>query len=193
LRAALGPTAQRRWRCGRLVVELSSHGRQTQVHGLDLSRTAGDIECSFPLAFDDTSGQSPAQTLAAVRRRMASVPSAGLSFDALAQLHPDPRVRESLLGLPGPTLWFNFQGELQLRSRPSGLFSAHEAPLGDPWDPTVHVKQPPLYLECVIVNGALRADWYYSPRHLSWTDTEVEAWSNHLRDEVRVITEAGTP
>ncbi|WP_328468373.1 AMP-binding protein [Actinoplanes sp. NBC_00393] len=186
LLAALVRTAQRQWACGRLAVQLSSSGRQPAVHGLDLSRTVGYLHCTFPLAFEDSSGQSPTETVTAVAERLTRVPSAGLSFDALTYLHEDP----SVLDAPAPTLWFNFQGELPTRSR-SGLFSLREAPLGDMWDPEAGVKQPPLYVECAIVGGAARIDWYYSPRHLQWSGAEIDEWMARFSDELSDLVRDG--
>ncbi|MEV4539213.1 AMP-binding protein [Asanoa sp. NPDC049518] len=178
LLTALVRTAQRQWDCGRLAVKLSSSGRQSSVHGLDVSRTVGDLHCTFPLAFDDSSAQSPAETLAAVSRRLAEVPSAGMSFDALTYLGNGTN------GAPSPMLWFNFQGEVPTRSR-SGLFSLREGDLGEMWDPECRVKQPPLYVECSVIEGTTRIDWYYSPRHLGWSGGEIDEWTSRFGDELR--------
>jgi len=190
LLAALVRTAARQWGRDRLVVRLSSSGRQAAVHGLDLSRTAGDLHCTFPLAFEDSSAQSPAQTLTAVAERLTRVPSAGMSFDALAHLNDDPHVRKSILDAPAPTLWFNFQGEAPTRSS-GGLFSLREAPLGDMWDPGGGVKQPPLYVECSIAAGATRIDWYYSPRHLEWSGAEIGEWMSRYGEELAGMVRGG--
>ncbi|GIM89938.1 AMP-binding protein [Paractinoplanes toevensis] len=181
LLTALVRTAQRQWSCGRLTIRLSSSGRQAAVHGLDLSRTAGDMHCTFPLAFEDSSAQSPAETLTAVAERLTDVPSAGLSFEPLLFLTDVPN---GLAEAPAPTLWFNFQGEAPARSR-SGLFSPRDVPLGDMWDPESGEKQPPLYLECSIVEGVTRLDWYYSPRHLGWSGAEIDEWTARFADELR--------
>ncbi|HET6532603.1 MAG TPA: AMP-binding protein [Actinoplanes sp.] len=183
LLAALLRTAQRQWRCGRLVIELSSSGRQTAVHGLDLSRTAGDLHCTFPLAFEDSTFQSPDETLAAVAERLARVPSAGLSFDGLKYLNDDPAVTNRILDAPAPTLWFNFQGEAPTRSA-GGLFSLRESPLGDMWDPEGGVRQPPLYLECSIAGGKTRLDWEYSRQHLNWSGAEIDEWTTTFAGEL---------
>ena len=190
LLATLVRTAQRQWECGRLVLNLSSSGRQTAVHGLDLSRTVGDLHCTFPLAFEDSSAQSPAETLTAVGERLTRVPSAGLSFDALRYLNDDPSVRKTILDAPAPTLWFNFQGEAPTGS-PGGLFSLHDAPLGDMWDLECGVKQPPLYVECAIAGGTTRVDWYYSPRHLRWSGAEIDEWTTRFEDELRGMVRSG--
>ncbi|HEX5199719.1 MAG TPA: AMP-binding protein [Actinoplanes sp.] len=186
LLAALVRTAQRQWNCGRLVVKLSSSGRQSAVHGLDLSRTVGDLHCSFPLAFDDSSAQSPRETLTAVSERLAGIPSGGVSFDALTYLNDDPDVPMG----PAPTLWFNFQGEMPTRSG-SGLFALRDAPLGDMWDPECGVKQPPLYVECSIVEGTTRIDWFYSPRHLGWSGAEIDGWVARFAGELRGMVRRG--
>jgi non-ribosomal peptide synthase protein (TIGR01720 family) len=190
LLAALVRTAQRQWSCGRLVIKLSSSGRQTAVHGLDLSRTVGYLHCTFPLAFEDSSAQSPGETLTAVGERLTRVPSAGMSFDGLKYLNDDPRVRKSIIDAPTPTLWFNFQGQVPTQSR-SGLFSLREAPLGDMWDPEAGVKQPPLYVECSITGGTTRIDWYYSPRHLEWSETEINEWMTRFGDELTGMVRSG--
>ena len=190
LLAMLVRTAQRQWGCGRLVINLSSSGRQAAVSGLDLSRTVGDLHCTFPVAFEDSSAQSPGETLTAVGERLARVPSAGVSFDALRHLNDDPTVQKSILDAPAPTLWFNFQGEVPTRSG-SGLFSLLDAPPGDMWDPEGGVKQPPLYVECAIVEGVTRVDWYYSPRHLLWSGAEIDEWTTRFEDELRGLVRSG--
>jgi non-ribosomal peptide synthase protein (TIGR01720 family) len=184
LLTALVRTAQRQWSCGRLTIRLSSSGRQAAVHGLDLSRTAGDMHCTFPLAFEDSSAQSPGETLTAVGERLTRVPSAGVSYEGLLYLNDDPAMLKGIADAPVPTIWFNFQGEAPTRSR-SGLFSPRDVPLGDMWDPECRLKQPPLYLECSIVEGATRLDWYYSPRHLEWTGAEIDEWRARFADELR--------
>ncbi|MCO8277487.1 AMP-binding protein [Actinoplanes sp. TRM 88003] len=179
LLTALVRTAQRQWSCGRLVVELTGSGRQTAVHGLDLSRTAGDLHCTFPLVFEDSRSQSPAETLTAVGERLAGVPSAGLSFEALKYLSDDPDLRQA----PAPTLAFNFQGEMPTRSR-SGLFSLSAAAISDVRDSGAGVRQPPLYVECAVVGGTTRIAWEYSPQRLWWTGTEIDQWTSRFRTEL---------
>jgi non-ribosomal peptide synthase protein (TIGR01720 family) len=183
LLTALVRTAQRQWNCGRLVVELSGSGRQAAVHGLDLSRTVGDLHCTFPLAFEDSRSQGPAETLTAVGERLAGVPSAGLSFEGLKYLNDDPHVRRSIRQAPAPTLWFNFQGEMPTRSR-SGLFTLSAAAVGDVRDPGAGVRQPPLYVECTVVGGTTRIVWEYSPRQLWWTGAEIDQWMTRFRNEL---------
>ena len=190
LLAALVRTAQRQWSCDRLVVELSSSGRQTAVHGLDLSRTVGYVHCTFPLAFEDSSAQSPAETLTAVAERLTRVPSAGLSFDALKYLNDDPSVKKTIGDAPGPTLWINFQGEAPARTR-SGLFSLQPGPVGKMWDPEGGVRQPPLYLECSVVGGATRIDWHYSARHLQWSGAEIDEWRTRFAEELAGLVRSG--
>jgi acyl carrier protein len=191
LLTALVRTAQRQWSCGRLVVELSGSGRQTAVHGLDLSRTVGALHCTFPLAFEDSRSQGPAETLAAVGGRLAGVPSAGLSFDSLKYLHDDPDLRQSIRQAPAPTLWFDFQGERPTRSR-SGLFSLSAAAVGDVGDPGAGVRQPPLYVECAVVGGTTRIVWEYSPRRLWWTGGEIDQWMTRFRNELHHLVRSGT-
>jgi acyl-CoA synthetase (AMP-forming)/AMP-acid ligase II/acyl carrier protein len=191
LLAALLRTARRQWGCGRLVIELSSSGRQTAVHGLDLSRTAGDIHCTFPLAFEDGTAQTPEETVAAVAERLTRVPSAGISFDGLKYLNDDPGVQNRILDAPAPTLWFNFQGEAPTRSA-GCLFSLRESPLGDMWDPGCGVRQPPLYLECSIVGGRTRIVWEYSPQHLGWSGPEIDGWTAAFGDELAGMVRRAT-
>ncbi|MGK5684045.1 AMP-binding protein [Actinoplanes sp. URMC 104] len=191
LLTALVRTAQRQWSCGRLVVELSGSGRQTAVHGLDLSRTAGDLHCTFPLAFDDSRSQAPAETLTAVSERLAGVPSAGLSFEGLKYLNDDPDLRQSIREAPAPTLSFNFRGEMPTRSR-SGLFSLSAAAIGDVREPGAGVRRAPLYVECAVVGGTTRIVWEYSPRRLWWAGAEIDQWMTRFRNELHHLIRSGT-
>ncbi|MCY1143668.1 AMP-binding protein [Actinoplanes sp. Pm04-4] len=184
---ALVRTAQRQWSCGRLVVELTGTGRQTAVHGLDLSRTVGSLHCAFPLAFEDSRSQDPAETLTAVGERLAAVPSAGLSFEGLKYLSDDSDLRQA----PAPTLSFTFQGEMPARTR-SGLFSLSAAAIGEVRDPGAGVRQPPLHVECAVVGGTTRIVWEYSPRRLWWTGAEIDQWMTRFRDELHHLVRSGT-
>ncbi|GAB2627497.1 hypothetical protein Aab01nite_80950 [Paractinoplanes abujensis] len=186
LLTALVRTAQRQWSCGPLVVELTGSGRQTAVHDLDLSRTVGDLHCTFPLAFSDSRSQSPAETLTAVARRLAGVPSAGLSFDGLRYLNDDPELRRSIRRAPAPTLRFNYQGEMPTRSR-SGLFSLSAAAVDDVRDPGAAVRQPPLSVDCAVVGGTTRIVWEYAPRRLWWTGAEIDQWLTRFRRELHQL------
>jgi len=161
------------------------------VHGLDLSRTVGDLHCTFPLAFEDSRSQGPAETLTAVGERLAGVPSAGLSFESLKYLNDDPDLQKSIRQAPAPTLWFNFQGEMPTRSR-SGLFSLSAAAIGDMWAPGAGVRQPPLYVECAVVGGTTRIVWAYSPRRLWWTGAEIDQWMTRFRNELHHLVRTGT-
>jgi hypothetical protein len=59
------------------------------------------------------------------------------------------------------------------------------------WDPEAGVKQPPLYVECAIVGGTTRIDWYYSPRHLEWSGAEIDAWMVRFSDELGGLVRGG--
>jgi non-ribosomal peptide synthase protein (TIGR01720 family) len=161
------------------------------VHGLDLSRTVGDMHCTFPLAFEDSATQSPEETVTAVAERLTRVPSAGISFDALKFLTDDPNVTNHILDAPAPTLGFNFQGEAPTQSA-GGLFALHESPLGDLWDPEGGVRQPPLYLECSIVAGTTRIGWEYLPQQLNWSGAEIDEWKTTFADELAGLVRRAT-
>jgi non-ribosomal peptide synthase protein (TIGR01720 family) len=191
LLTALVRTAQRQWSCGRLVVELSGSGRQTAVHGLDLSRTVGDLHCTFPLAFEDSRVQGPAETLTAVGERLVGVPSAGLSFQGLKYLSDDADLRRSIRQAPAPTLSFTFRGEMPTRSR-SSLFSLSAAAIGDMGEPGAGVRQAPLSVECAVVGGTTRIVWQYSPRRLWWTGAEIDQWMARFRNELTQLVRRGT-
>jgi non-ribosomal peptide synthase protein (TIGR01720 family) len=126
----------------------------------------------------------------AVAERLARVPSAGMSFDALTFLADDPSVRNRILDAPAPTLGFNFQGEAPTQSA-GGLFALLESPLGDLWDPEGGVRQPPLYVECSIVAGTTRIGWEYLPRQLNWSGAEIDEWRTAFADELAGLVRRG--
>ena len=153
------------------------------MHGLDLSRTVGDLHCTFPLAFEDSSAQSPAETLTAVAERLTGVPSAGLSFDGLKYLNDDPEVRRSIRDAPAPTLWFNFQGEMPTRSR-SGLFSLREAAARRHVGSRGRRAATAALRRMLRRRGTTRIVWDYSPRQLGWSGAEIDEWMARFEREL---------
>ncbi|MER5891083.1 amino acid adenylation domain-containing protein [Streptomyces sp. NPDC001941] len=147
-------------------VDVYAHSRDTSVGDLDLSRTVGYVQSTFPavLRFE---GDGPAALRAALEG-LAALPSRRYGFDALRHASPVEAERTALRALPRPAVRLNFRGHLlRLEQRDPGAvlrpadedFGAHRSP-----------RQRERYLlmaEGDIVDGELELSLKYSTGHFA--------------------------
>ncbi|MFG3368589.1 condensation domain-containing protein [Streptomyces sp. NPDC048156] len=121
LLAALGAAFQD-WlgvRGGEVAVQLVGHGREDLLpegappgsgDGLDLGRTVGYFNTTYPFALALPGRRAAADHTAYVARELRSVPRAGFGFEALRHHHPDPGTRRALGAIGVPGVLFSFWG-----------------------------------------------------------------------------------
>ncbi|MCZ7456180.1 amino acid adenylation domain-containing protein [Streptomyces sp. WMMC940] len=142
-------------------VDVYAHSRDVSVGDLDLSRTVGYVQSTFPAVLRwEGSG------IAALERALAplgELPERRFGFDALRFDSPVPGEREALSACPRPTVRLNFRGHLlrlERRNpgaalRPAGeSFGAHRSPL--------QRERYLLMVEGDIVDGELETSIKYS-------------------------------
>ncbi|QBS44598.1 condensation domain-containing protein [Nocardia sp. CS682] len=112
LLAALG-AAMQHWldvRGGEIAVQLVGHGREDLFDDLDLGRTVGFFNTTYPFALGLPGRRTPADHAAFVAAQLRSVPGRGFDFEPLRRFHPDAAVRTALDQIRTPDVLFSFWG-----------------------------------------------------------------------------------
>ncbi|WP_107655644.1 condensation domain-containing protein [Nocardia suismassiliense] len=112
LLAALG-VAMQHWldvRGGEIAVQLVGHGREELFDDLDLGRTVGFFNTTYPFALGLPGRRTPADHAAFVAAQLRSVPGRGFDFEPLRRFHPEAAVRTALDQIPTPDVLFSFWG-----------------------------------------------------------------------------------
>ncbi|MFI9628874.1 amino acid adenylation domain-containing protein [Streptomyces sp. NPDC052042] len=152
-------------------VDVYAHSRDLAVGDLDLSRTVGYVQSTFPVAL-----RWEGEGLDALRTTLgalATLPERRYGFDALRFSSPKAAERAALAACPRPTVRLNFRGHLlRLEQRASGAvlrpaaesFGAHRSPL--------QRERYLLMVEGDIIGGELELSLKYSTGH--WAPQRIE-------------------
>ncbi|MFD7615172.1 amino acid adenylation domain-containing protein [Streptomyces sp. NPDC059828] len=152
-------------------VDVYAHSRDVSVGDLDLSRTVGYVQSTFPAVL-----RWEGYGLAALRTALeplSALPERRYGFDALRYASPVAAERGALRACPRPTVRLNFRGHLlRLEQRAPGAvlrpadesFGAHRSPL--------QRERYLLMAEGDIVDGELEMSLKYSTGH--WSDAGIE-------------------
>ncbi len=167
-----------------LAIELEGHGREEDLVGnVDLTRTVGWFTDLYPVVLETPAGAGPAERLKAIKERLRTIPSRGLSFGALRRFGR-PETREALAALPHPEISFNYLGQADSAGRGAGqtasaplLSMARENP-GPTLSPRA-LRAHELAVSCVVSGGLLRVDWTYGGERLE--ASTVERWAEAFR------------
>ncbi|KAA8884291.1 hypothetical protein F3087_34295 [Nocardia colli] len=112
LLATLGAALQR-WldvRGGEIAIQLVGHGREDLFDDLDLGRTVGYFNTTYPFALGLPGRRTPADHAAFVASQLRSIPGRGFDFEPLRRFHPDAAVRAALDQVGTPAVQFSFWG-----------------------------------------------------------------------------------
>ncbi|MFC7472554.1 AMP-binding protein [Actinomadura keratinilytica] len=116
-------------------VDVYAHSRDVFAGDLDLSRTVGYVQSTFPAVLT-WQGEGPG-ALRETLRGLTRLPGRRYGFDALRFGSPDPAERAALAACPRPAVRLNFRGHLlRLEQRAPGAalapaaesFGAHRSP-----------------------------------------------------------------
>ncbi|MFH9134334.1 amino acid adenylation domain-containing protein [Streptomyces sp. NPDC017524] len=152
-------------------VDVYAHSRDVSPGGLDLSRTVGYVQSTYPAVLRwEGEGMS---ALVTALGGPAALPERRYGFDALRFLSPDPAERAALAACPRPLVRLNFRGHLlRLEQRAPGTalrpaqesFGAHRSPL--------QRERYLLMAEGDFVDGQLEMSLKYSTVH--WSAERIE-------------------
>ncbi|MFF3174036.1 amino acid adenylation domain-containing protein [Streptomyces sp. NPDC057900] len=158
-------------------VDVYAHSRDVSPGDLDLSRTVGYVQSTYPAVLR-WEGEGVG-ALAAALGGPAALPERRYGFDALRFLSPDPAERAALAACPRPRIRLNFRGHLlRLEERAPGAvlrpadesFGAHRSPL--------QRERYLLMAEGDIVDGELETSLKYSTVH--WSAERIAELAGHI-------------
>ncbi|MEU8505009.1 amino acid adenylation domain-containing protein [Streptomyces brevispora] len=165
-------------------VDVYAHSRDVAPGHLDLSRTVGYVQSTFPAVLRWEGGSIAA--LRTALARPAALPERRYGFDALRFSSPDAAERAALDSAARPAVRLNFRGHLlRLEQRAPGAvlrpaaesFGAHRSPLQH--------ERYLLMAEGDIVGGELELSLKYSTGHFA--PERVEALAGHIDQVMRQI------
>jgi hypothetical protein len=146
-----------------VALDVYAHGRDVPVGGLDLSRTVGYLQATYPIV-----GTVPELGVPGVLALAAgdSAPARRYGFDALRFGSPDPDERAALAALPASPVRLNYRSQLDRleRRRP-------DSPLRDADEDTGAHRSPrqreryQLMFEGDVIDGRFLVGMKYSTDH----------------------------
>jgi non-ribosomal peptide synthase protein (TIGR01720 family) len=92
-----------------LLWDLIDAGRASLADDLDLSRTIGRLEISYPALLELRPSPDPPEELASIERQLYQIPNRGIVYGLLRHSSNDDGVK-LLPGRPGPRLRFSYPG-----------------------------------------------------------------------------------
>ncbi|MEU1290483.1 amino acid adenylation domain-containing protein [Kitasatospora sp. NPDC005856] len=170
-------------------VDVYAHSRDVPVGNLDLSRTVGYVQSTFPAVLR-WSGRGPA----ALRTALAALdelPQRRHGFDALRFGSPVPQERDALDARPRPSVRLNFRGHLlRLEQRaPGAVLRPADEDHGAQRSPR-QCERYLLMVEGDIVDGELEVSVKYSTGH--WSPDRIEGLATEIeRAMTEVLAECG--
>jgi amino acid adenylation domain-containing protein/non-ribosomal peptide synthase protein (TIGR01720 family) len=158
------------------LVTMEGHGREEILDGVDLSRTVGWFTTQFPVALRMPEGDW-GTVLKAVKEQLRTIPTRGLSYEALRYLSAEGSTASGLRWDARPQLCFNYHGHWDLDAVEQGLY---HAPCDDIGRDLALDSRRPYLLEVtgVVEDGELRLEWEYS------SDLHHESTVQRLANEV---------
>ncbi|QYX31920.1 non-ribosomal peptide synthetase [Sphaerospermopsis torques-reginae] len=93
-----------------LLIDLEGHGREDLFEDVDLSRTVGWFTTLFPVGLEIKENQ-PGEALKSVKEQLRSIPNRGIGYGVLRYLNTDTSIREKLASFPSAQVSFNYLGQ----------------------------------------------------------------------------------
>jgi amino acid adenylation domain-containing protein/non-ribosomal peptide synthase protein (TIGR01720 family) len=112
-----------------LLVRLLSHGRDSIFEDIDLSRTVGWLNLTFPVLLSTSKKPNSAENvLKTVKKQLDQIPNSGIGYSVLRYLSDDVEFIEKTSSLPYPEVVFNYYGQYNYISPDSPLFTSAQEP-----------------------------------------------------------------
>jgi amino acid adenylation domain-containing protein/non-ribosomal peptide synthase protein (TIGR01720 family) len=142
-----------------LLFDLIGHGREEIVKDVDLSRTVGWFNTTFPMLLVLEDNLSPAEALKSVKEQLRRIPNGGIGHSLLLYLSEDREIVEKLQSFPRAEMNFNYLGQLEQGMPETSTFKIareHIKPLRGA--PRIRL----LNVTASITRGQLNLTWKYS-------------------------------
>ncbi|MFE6685603.1 condensation domain-containing protein [Streptomyces sp. NPDC057743] len=163
LLSALGGAFQE-WlgvRGGEVAVQLVAHGREDLFDDLELGRTVGYFNTTYPFALALPGRRDRTAHRAHVAAELRAVPRSGFDFEVLRHHHPDARRRRALGDIPVPGVLFSFWGTPAFRASDGVLRDVDTERVGR--DRPADMERPcPLEVYPSVDGDRLTVRWRYS-------------------------------
>jgi amino acid adenylation domain-containing protein/non-ribosomal peptide synthase protein (TIGR01720 family) len=160
--------------CARLRIDLESHGRDSFVPSLDLSRTVGWFSCLYPLELQ-LEGESLREALIGVKEQLRRVPGSGLAYGLGRWLVPRPDMRLP----PESGIVFNYLGQFDQMLTSTRLMRVSEESNG-PNQASTNRRTCLVEILSLVFDGSLRMEWHYHPA--CHDRDRIEAWADCYLD-----------
>ncbi|MGG0815881.1 non-ribosomal peptide synthase/polyketide synthase [Paenibacillus alvei] len=174
-----------------LIVTLEGHGREALLEDTDLSRTVGWFTSMYPMYLQWNASGALRDQIKAIKEQVASIPNRGVGYGLLRWLREDEELREQLDAIPEAEVSFNYLGQFDQITSPTGWLGAAEESVG-----LVHgegARQHLLDIVGVVTGGCLRLTWAYSSNYHRRDTIErlAEDYMLALREIIAGCKEAG--
>ena len=144
-----------------LLIDLEGHGREDLFEDVDLSRTVGWFTTLFPVGLEITENQ-PGEALKSVKEQMRSIPNRGIGYGVLRYLNTDTSIREKLASFPSAQVSFNYLGQFDQVLKASSVLG--EAKEFKSEQSGLNRRSHLLGISGFIRSGKLEMTWAYSDK-----------------------------
>ena len=170
----------------RHIVDVEGHGREPFADGLDTSRTVGWFTSIYPVLLEIPREQPLGEMLKAVKERVRSLPSGGLTHGLARWISPDAALSKSLSRIPAAEIAFNYLGRFDGTGGADGSLRPSDWPRGPMRSPLLR-RAHLLEINAVIRDGRFAATWAFSRnRH---RDATVERLAGGFLHELTALIE----
>lgn len=179
--SSLGLALKETLGCGRTVVEMEGHGRETIVDGLDVTRTVGWFTSMYPFILDTSKHEVATDVLIDVKDDLRRLPRKGIGYGVLNYLSDEqhnvtitPQVRFNYLGDFGSTVPENSEGLFTFGDKQIAPDSAIE-----------NGSKVPLDITCIVVNGELTISIRYSTERFN--DAVIDRFAGSYLNNMHLL------
>jgi len=110
LLAALGLSVNRWLGNRKVLINLEGHGRESVIHGVDITRTVGWFTTQYPVILDMDRTEDLPYTLKSVKETLRRIPNRGIGYGILKYLTPG-EMKKGYSFERNPEIGFNYLGE----------------------------------------------------------------------------------
>ncbi len=144
-----------------LLIDLEGHGREDLFEDVDLSRTVGWFTTLFPVGLELKENQL-GEALKSVKEQLRSIPNRGIGYGVLRYLNAETSIREKLASFPSAQISFNYLGQFDQVLKASSVLG--EAKEFKSEQSSLNRRSHLLGISGFIRAGKLEMTWAYSDK-----------------------------
>jgi non-ribosomal peptide synthase protein (TIGR01720 family) len=176
-----------------VLVDLEGHGRDTEIEGIDVTRTVGWFTTIYPVLLELAESGNAGESLKRIKELLRALPGRSISYGLMRFMHPDDRVREQMRALPQAEVSFLYLGQTDQSLPESTPFAAALESSGPMASPGAH-RSHLITISGLITGGQLQLGWTYSDQmHRRSTIEQLsQSYLNALRELIEHCLSAGS-